>query len=244
MSHIKTDIFKYVSTDVEQAFTIARQEAEKRYFETQSIKTRIKNQSESSTRPNNDALELPGFTRDTLETRYTSRFFLNKPGTLNNDSPPVPITIKNVHLNLPAENWLVLGPGAFKEEELNPLEKLWQEAKARSTASSAALTPGSKTIHLASLVFKDSSKYPDMNYFSPEAVGRFQEAVKKIEKKIAAETERFTSNINRTISSSKSISSSMFFSSVPQAVLSQMADNVYNLILERVKKERKMRGYV
>jgi hypothetical protein len=238
MSNIKTDIFKYISTDVEQAFTIAGKEAVKSPFEEQTFKIKIETESESKTGTKNVSPELPGLDKEVLESRYTSRFFLKKQQSIESESgsdSPIPMTIKNVHLNLPVDNWLAFGPKLLKEEEPSPIEKLWQQAKDSIPSTSFPGSP--RTMELRSLVFKDSSKYPTMSYFTPEVTGRYQEAVKKIEKKIAAETERFKADIDRSISLSKSAPS------ISVGNLSQMADNVYRLIVERVKKERRMRGY-
>lgn len=242
MSAIKTDIFKYISTDVDQAFTIAAKEAAKRSFEAQTFNVKIETKSESKTGTKTVSPELPGLDKEVLESRYTSRFFLKEQQSIESESgpgSPMPMTIKNVHLNLPVENWLAFGPNVLKEEEPSPIEKLWKQAKDSIPSTSFPGSP--RTMELRSLVFKDSSKYPAMSYFTPEVTGRYQEAVKKIEKKIAAETERFKANINRTISSASSTSSST--SLISGGNLSQIADNVYSLILEKVKKERKMRGY-
>ncbi len=234
MSTIKTDIFKYISTDVEQAFTFAKQEAGKRSVEKQSLKSKIETETKTGTK--NAAPELPGLDKEVLESRYTSRFFLKKQQSIESGSgpgSPMPMTIKNVHLNLPVENWLAFGSKVLKEEEPSPIEKIWQQAKAAETSLAF---PGSRTMELGVSLFKDSSRYPAMSYFTPDMAGPSQETLKKLEKKIASETKKFRDTVESKITSSGS-------PAIPAINLNQMADSVYHLIVEKVKKERKMRGY-
>jgi len=73
-----------------------------------------------------------------------------------------------------------------------------------------------------------------MTHRPPETHGLDETALKKIEKKIADETKQFKSTMEKNISATNA--------AIPKANLNQMADDVYSIILDKVKKERKMRG--
>jgi hypothetical protein len=93
--------------------------------------------------------------------------------------------------------------------------------------------PAPYTIDLGFPVFKSPAAYPSMFHFSPDLAGAPEVAVKTIEKKITTEVKRLDTEISRRISRSP----------MPGINLSKLADTVYQQIVERVKKERQMRGY-
>ena len=74
-----------------------------------------------------------------------------------------------------------------------------------------------------------------MSFFTPGIAGPSEETIKKLEKKIASETKKFKDTMESKVTSYKP--------TIPAINLNQMADSVYHLIVEKVKKERKMRGY-
>jgi len=108
--------------------------------------------------------------------------------------------------------------------------------------SSGVLTTN---IDLGSLAGENDSNRPPMIKHAPSAENHlFEERIKKIEQTITTHTKQFETRMKDTITTSASSFAAGVSSVLPPDLnLSSLTDHVYHLLMERVKRERRMMGY-
>jgi hypothetical protein len=182
--------------------------------------------------------EAPGFEKERLQLRYTFAFSLARA----QEAQPAGSHIKNVSILLPAEQWLSSKTTTTKENELSPIEEFWQKAAGSSTSP---IVPGSRIIDLQSLADGDyTHPYPVMRHAPPQEAEITREKIMQIEQTIAAQTKQIEKRLqDATRTSPGKTGINGLFSGQQEIKLSFLADGVYKILLDRIKKERSMRGY-
>lgn len=187
--------------------------------------------------------ELPGFERERLESRYTSAFYL-----AGKQDTQVPHTHRQSRpLSMPAKEWLssrtvtaeMVEPGS----EPSSIENFLQKGKEQAAASRPAAAQ--RTIDLSSLAGEnDSHRQPVIKHAPPTENSLTEERIKKIEQTIITQTRQFENRLKDAVKTSETKIGSRETTAIPTgSKLSNLADGVYDLIVERIKRERSMRGY-
>jgi hypothetical protein len=189
--------------------------------------------------------EAPGFEKDRLMLRHTFAFSLARLARLQEAQEAQ--AEKNVPILLPMEKWLSSKITVTKEKELSPIEEFWQMRKEKS---SYAILPGGRIIDLQTLAGGDysHSSYPLMMHApaaNREAVVT-REKMMQIEQTITTQTRQLEKRLNdalRAPIAHGKIAGDGILVNQQEIKLSSLTDGVYNMLLERIKKEKSMRGY-
>jgi hypothetical protein len=89
----------------------------------------------------------------------------------------------------------------------------------------------------------DSRDRPVIKHAPPPENGLSEERIKKIEHTIASHTKQFETRMKDAVTTSASSFAAGISSGTSQDMnLSSLTDNIYNLLVERVKRERRMMG--
>lgn len=182
--------------------------------------------------------EAPGFEKERLQLRYTFAFSLARAL----EAQPAGGHIKTVPILLPTEQWLSSKASTTKEKELSPIEEFWQRAIERSTTPNV---PGTRIVDLKSLAGSDyTNPYPVMRHAPPQETTVTREKILQIEQTIAAQTKQLENRLKDAARTSPGKTAlDGLFTGQHGATISNLADGVYKILLDRIKKERSMRGY-
>jgi hypothetical protein len=184
--------------------------------------------------------DLPGFERERLELRYTSAFYLA--GTQDSERPHR--RMKEPHLMLPAKLWLSSKTGIASGTEPSPIENFMRKGREQGTSTSSL---SQRTIDLSSLAGDNDfnrHSHSAMTHFSPADNKTSEIRFNEIEKTIATHAKQLENRLKDVVKTSGAESAFTGSTAVqPGVKLSNLADGVYKMILDRIKRERSMRGY-
>ncbi len=175
----------------------------------------------------NDIPQIPGFDAAAMQTRYSSTFTSQILYSTGSN-----ITFANMQVSLPSKNWKTLEPQAAKR---GPTPSTNGRVDFLKQPGSPAPSPQPGAKDLGAMTFQGMGKFPFMAHYTPEPPRFNEEDLKKISQKVTKETQKFKSAVAGKVAAQSQ--------AVPGVDLSKMADNVYKLIVDKVKKERAMRGY-
>jgi hypothetical protein len=201
-------------------------------------------QEKQNTEPENDTPgkresypELPAFAKERIEKRYTSIFYL----TGTQDAPAAASTVKDIQSFLPPRQWLSSDSFPGAQENLDNNEFPWKSGTKAGKLTSLA----PRSTSLRSLVEEDyTDPRPVMTHFSRAEDNVSEIRIKKIEQTIVTHAKQLETRLQDAVNTSRAESAFPGLQAVkPGANLSSLADGVYGMILERIKRERSMRGY-
>ncbi|MCP5107284.1 MAG: hypothetical protein GY950_28110, partial [bacterium] len=190
--------------------------------------------------------EVPGFERERLEFRHTSAF--NLAGKQEAREAHTPQKVRP--LVMPAKEWLSSRTVTDKIREPRGagMDPPGERAAAGPLSPLSPLSIGPRAIDLRSLTGdgdKDPGRRPSMMRHADHAENRLSEdRIKKIEQTIAVQKKQFETRMKDTVVSSASSIASGISPGIPKGMdIARLTDNIYNLLVDKVKRERRMMGY-
>jgi hypothetical protein len=202
--------------------------------------------------------DMPRFDGERLELRYTSAFY---PGGAHRSQMPRP-TRKARSLVLPTAKWMSLKtvteaasiqmPSKSRQQKQAPEMRRIRWEHGHTPHAFTRTAPGDYGVRstISNSDLKSSAgenyagAYPARKHFSSDESYFYKERIKNIEQTIALQKKQFEEPMKNAAASSTAPFATGISPDVKRDInLTTLTDNIYNLLMERVKRERRMMGY-